>query len=88
LETGGGWVPVETTGTVWSYAIYDHAYREEFAGDIPYNVSVIDLDAGPTMISNVVDVDCEVLAVGDRVVVSFDDVTDDVTLVKFRPIDV
>ena len=83
LTTGGDWVEVESTGRIWSYAVYDHAYRSSFANDIPYNVAVVDLDAGPTMISNIVDAAPEDLRIGDCVTVVFDDITADVTLVKF-----
>lgn len=83
LASGGDWEQVETTGTVWSFAVYDRPYRPEFADDIPYTVALVDLDAGPTLITNIVDVP-DAIAVGARVEAVFDDVTSEVTLVRFR----
>lgn len=87
LTTGGDWVEAPRGGTVWSFAIYDRAYRAEFKDDLPYDVALIVLDAGPKMMSNVVGIEVDALHIGQRVEVAFDDVTDTVTLVKFAPVD-
>jgi len=56
-----------------------------FMEDIPYIYAIIQLDEGPRMISNVTDCAIEDVRIDMAVIVAFDDVTSDVTLVKFRP---
>jgi uncharacterized OB-fold protein len=85
LTPGGDWVEVPPTGTVWSFAVYEHAFETSFSGDIPYNVALVELDAGPRLISNIVDIDNDALKIGLKVTAFFDHVSSEVTLVKFRP---
>ena len=54
---------------VW-YMVYVDSFSglyADFRLPLPYNVSVIKLDAGPRVISNVVDVEMEALKISDRV---------------------
>jgi hypothetical protein len=55
-----------------------------FKADTPYVVAVIDLDEGARMMTNIVTDDVEAVRIGQRVTVQYDDVTDEVTLPKFR----
>ena len=55
--------------------------------DLPYVVGLIDLEEGIRMISNIVECDQEKLTNGMDLEVVFDDVTDGVTLPKWRPAD-
>ena len=57
------------------------AFRE----DAPHVYSVIQLDEGPRMISNMGECDLDDLRVDMPVVAVYDDVTPDWTLVKFKP---
>jgi uncharacterized OB-fold protein len=45
---------------------------------------LIDLDEGVRMWSNVIGCPAEEVKIGDRVEVSYDDVTEEITLPKFR----
>ena len=58
---------------------------EVFAAEVPYVVALIELDEGVRMASNLVDCEAGEIAGGLAVEVVFDDVTDEVTLPKFRP---
>jgi len=49
-------------------------------------VALIELEEGVKMMSNVVDCDVSDVKIGMEVEVVFDDVTDEVTLPKFRPV--
>ena len=51
----------------------------------PYVIAVIELDEGPRMMSNLIIDDAYDCAVEMPVEIVFDDVTDAVTLPKFRP---
>ncbi|HKN00546.1 MAG TPA: OB-fold domain-containing protein [Candidatus Binataceae bacterium] len=77
------WQPVSGRGKVYSYTVVRRASARSF-GDGPYVLAIIQLDEGPRMTSNVVAPPDQV-RVDMPVVVHFDDVTPDHTLVKFKP---
>lgn len=56
-----------------------------FATDVPYVVAYVELREGVRICSNVVDCRPETVEMGMDVSVTFDHVTDDVALPKFRP---
>ena len=80
------WVKVSGKGEVYTFGIYHQLYQPAWQEDIPYNVSWIKLDEGPLLMSNIVDCKNEDIVVGMPVEVLFDDVTEEVTLPKFRPV--
>lgn len=55
----GEWEWEEASGRarVISWVVYHRAYHPAFADRIPYNVVVAELDEGPRLISNVVDIE-------------------------------
>ena len=81
-----GWTPVDPEGEVWSYGVYERAFSPAFEADVPYVVALVQLDAGPWMISNVVGVDPGDITVGMRVTAVYESFADDAALVKFRPV--
>jgi uncharacterized OB-fold protein len=87
LTPGGSWTEVDGHGTIWSFAIYEHAYHPAFRGQLPYNVALVELEAGPRLITNIVGIAPEALCIGLRVEPIFEAITADVTLVRFRPAD-
>ena len=66
------WEAVEQGGSVWSFGVYDRAFDPAFEAKLPYVVALVQLDAGPRMISNVVGVAPEDMTVGMRVAAVFD----------------
>ena len=52
----------------------------------PYVIAVIELDEGPRLMSNLIMDDPYQTSVDMPVEIVYDDVTDDVTLPKFRPV--
>ena len=56
-----------------------------FAGVIPYNYAIVELDEGPRLITNIVDCPNNELRVDMPVEAYYDDVSDETTLVRFRP---
>lgn len=80
------WTIVSNDGEVWSFGVYERAFSKAFEDDVPYVVALIQLDAGPQMISNVVDIDPADVTVGMRVTAVFEPFADgEAALVKFRP---
>jgi uncharacterized OB-fold protein len=78
------WKKLSGRGTVFSYVVFHQVYNKAFAQDVPYNVALVQLEEGPRMYSNVVGVPNDAVKVGDRLEVVFDDVTEEVTIPRFR----
>lgn len=83
------WTPVSGRGVVHAFTIPHRHPLPAFQPDLPYVVAIVELEEGAKMMSNLVDVppDPARIAVGMPVEVVYDDVTSEVTLPKFRPID-
>jgi uncharacterized protein len=81
------WKQVSGRGTLYTYAIVHRAPGAAFADMVPYVTAVVELDEGGRMMTNLVDIepDPAQITVGMPVEVTFDDVTPEVTLPKFRP---
>jgi uncharacterized protein len=82
LEPGGTWTEIGTGGTIWSFVVYHRAFHPSFEAAVPYNVALVRLDAGPTVVTNL-EAEAGQLGIGKRVHAVFRDVTDHVTLVRF-----
>lgn len=81
------WIQASGRGTVHTFAIVERGPLPSFRESVPYVVALVDLEEGARMPTNLVDVpaDREHLSVGMPVEVTFDDVTDEITLPKFKP---
>lgn len=84
LSADQDWVRLSGRGTIYSYGVYYQCWHEGFAGDIPYNVALISLEEGLQIVSQVIGCDNEELDCGLAVEVTFDDITPEVSLPKFR----
>jgi uncharacterized OB-fold protein len=80
------WVEANGYGVIYSYTIIHQNKSPEFAHDTPYNVAIVQLEEGPRMLSNIVDVGATELRVDLPVTVVFDQVTDTISLPRFRPL--
>lgn len=85
LDENDEWVSLSGRGTVWSFGVYHHVFNQSFAEQTPYNVALVELAEGPRLITNITGTPNDQIQVGMPVEVAFDDITDEVTLVKFRP---
>ena len=81
------WKPVTGMGTLYTYTITHQAIHSALQGRIPWTVIIVELDEGVRMISHLVDCPEEKLRVGLRVVVTFEDINEDISLPYFRPQD-
>ena len=79
------WVKVSGRGSVYTWTVFHQAYHPAYKDDIPYAVVAVELEEGPRMITNLVNCRIEDIKVGMPVEVVFDDVTEEVSLPKFRP---
>lgn len=79
------WRQLSGRGKVNSWVIFHQAYFSSYKDDVPYNVAEVELEEGPRLLTNLVGVENEDITIGMPVEIVYDDVTDDVTLAKFRP---
>jgi uncharacterized OB-fold protein len=60
------------------------SYGPVWEREVPYNISMIELKEGVRIWSNVVGSPPEEVKIDDPVVITYDDVTEEATLPKFR----
>ncbi len=82
------WVKVSGRGKIYSWFVVHHATHPDFVDDVPYAVVLVELgeQADLRIPSNMVDCLIEDIKAGMPVEVVFDDVTDEISLPKFRPV--
>jgi uncharacterized OB-fold protein len=88
LSDNISWEPVSGKGTVHALTIVHNQRAPGFAEEVPYVVAIVELDEGPRMMTNIIDVepDPEHVKIGMPVEIVYEDVTDEITLPKFRPV--
>ena len=81
------WVQSSGKGTLHTFAIVHRAPTPAFRDDAPFVVAMVDLEEGARMPTNLVDVEADpsAIQVGMAVEVVFEDITEAITLPKFRP---
>jgi hypothetical protein len=79
------WTDVSGRATLYSYTIARKATARPWAEDVPYVIAIVELEEGPRMTSNIVGCPVDDVRIGMPLIASFDDVSDEITLVKFRP---
>ncbi|MFJ4048930.1 MULTISPECIES: Zn-ribbon domain-containing OB-fold protein [Pseudomonas] len=77
------WVPSQGTGKVHSFTIIRRASLPAFTAQVPYVVALIELDEGPSMVSNIVGADALDVQIDDRVQVTFEARGDDARIPQF-----
>lgn len=71
-------------GTVHSFTVQRRPGTPAFRDQVPYVVALVDLDEGVRVLADVTDCPVDEVHVGMAVRIWFDDVTDEVTLPRFR----
>jgi uncharacterized OB-fold protein len=81
------WKEVSGEGTVYSFTIPRQVVDNSpaFKDQLPFVVAVVQLKEGPRLITNIVDLPPEEVKIGMEVRVTFEDISPEITLPKFRP---
>ena len=79
------WVRCKGTGKIYTFTVTNQNQASGFRDSLPYVMAWVEVDEGLKMLTNIVDCPPEQVKIGMPVEVVFDDVTPEVTLVKFRP---
>jgi uncharacterized protein len=82
------WRKTSGRGRVYTYAIQHRAYHPAWQDELPYVTALVQLDEGPRLYTNLVGIDPDPTEIqcDMPVEVVFDDVTEEVSLPKFRPV--
>ena len=80
------WVRCSGKGKLYSFLI-NHRPAPGFEEETPYVIAVVELDEGPRMLSNLIDIEPtpEAVQVDMPVEILFQDVNEETTMFKFRP---
>ncbi|MFH1480865.1 MAG: Zn-ribbon domain-containing OB-fold protein [Pseudomonadota bacterium] len=79
------WITASGKGRLYTYVVYHKAFHPGFANDLPYVVAVVELDEGPHLLTNMVGCNPGELHCDMLVEVLWEDITEEVSLPKFRP---
>ena len=80
------WVQSAGQGKVVTFTICRVPVAEAYAADVPYVVALIQLQEGPTMMSNIVNCDPDSVFSGMEVEVVFEIWNDEITMPQFQPV--
>lgn len=78
------WRDAKGTGSIYSFTVARRPAGPAFQADAPYVVAIVQLDEGVRMMSNIIGCPPDEVRIGQRVTVSFEEVTPEITLPKFR----
>jgi len=78
------WTRVSGRGRVRSYTVVRRPVSKAYAAETPYIVALVELEEGPTLMSNVTGCDPDAITVGMPVEVTFEKWTDEISIPKFR----
>jgi uncharacterized OB-fold protein len=78
------WRRASGHAVIYSYTVVRRAPSPAFAADIPYVVALADLDEGCRITARVRALDAGRVAVGARVLIDYEDVTESLTLPMLR----
>jgi uncharacterized OB-fold protein len=88
LSTSFAMTEVSGDGTVETFSVVYRAFSPDFEHDVPYAVALVKLDEGVNLLSWVVGIDPEEVRIGMRVHATFERISDEISLHRFRPLDV
>ena len=84
-STESEWAQASGKGKLYTYGIMHQKYHPAFAEETPYNYALVELDEGPRLVTNIVDCEPDDMKTDMPVEAVFDHVSDEATLIRFRP---
>jgi uncharacterized OB-fold protein len=85
LGRGATWETLSGRGIVHSSVVFHQVYNPAFAGEAPYNVSIVELAEGPRLMTNVVGIEPSAVRVGQAVTAVFTRIDDGAFIPQFVP---
>lgn len=84
LSTAVSWVEASGRGTVRSVGRMHQRYHPGFEADLPYTIATVELEEGPRLPTNIVELEGRDVGIGMPVELTWER-HEDVALPKFRP---
>ncbi|MCW8278523.1 Zn-ribbon domain-containing OB-fold protein [Pseudomonas sp. PCH199] len=81
------WIDASGLGCIYTFTVCRIAPSPAFASRLPYVVALIDLDEGVRLLANILDANLDRVAIGARVSVCFESVSESCTLPQFTLLD-
>jgi uncharacterized OB-fold protein len=85
LQATVTWIQASGKATLYSFTLMHQLLHPGFAKEIPYNLAQVDLAEGLRILTNIVGLRNEELKIGMPLEVTFEDISNEVTLPKFKP---
>jgi uncharacterized OB-fold protein len=79
------WVTAKGTGKVYSYTVVYRVFNPEFQDKVPYVVALVELDEGPRMMTNLIDVDLHEVKIGMPVKADYREGLGEYKVINFKP---
>lgn len=76
------WTEVSGAGTIYSYVVFHRQYFPAY--DPPHVVVSVELDEGPLFMGTMAEAGADDVAIGDRVAVTLNEISADLTLPEFE----
>jgi len=84
-STNMTWQTMSGNGTVYTFSVTRAGGGRAWKEHLPFVVAYVQLDEGPTMMTNIVDCDPDTVEVGMAVTAVFDDTGEGTSIVRFAP---
>lgn len=81
-----GWMVASGKGKTYTFVVYHHAFHKAFENDLPYIVAIVELEEGPHILTNIVGCSLEEVRCDMPVEVTWEDITEEFSLPKFKPV--
>jgi uncharacterized protein len=86
LSPNTEWVKCKGSGHIYTFTVTNQNGGSGFRDSLPYVLAWVQLDEGVKLMTNIIDCPPDQVKIDMPVEAVFDDVTPEVTLVKFRPL--
>lgn len=81
------WAPVSGLGHIYSYTVAHRAFHPAWKEHVPYVIATIELDEGVRMVCDLLELDPDDVAIGQRVEVGFAELPGQGWMPRFKGID-
>ncbi|MDG2307026.1 MAG: Zn-ribbon domain-containing OB-fold protein [Candidatus Binatia bacterium] len=79
------WALCSGRGEVYTFTVTHQNHSPGFRESLPYVLAYVELEEGVQMLTNIVDCPPDDVKIGMPVEVTFEDVTDEIAIPRFRP---
>lgn len=83
-STGYDWAKLSGGGAIYSYTVAHRAFHPAWAEHVPYVLATIELDEGVRMMCDLLDVEPDTVAIGQRVEAYFEELPGQGVMPRFR----